>query len=364
MIDIKGRTTYSNCVSLGWNCATASSLSRLGLRSCSGPFDWYFSSYSGVLKQIEMNFLDFMNYDNLELDKTNERVFIDKKYGFICNHDIKKDFEAEWKNIHQKYKRRVTRFLEMVKQPTCFFRCIRDEDEVAYVNAEWEHAQKLLQKYNPNNCIIYIYRKGLNGLTDQVQSFALSGLDVLETYEQRYMFETSLELTNFCSSLLPKAVIQRNTLFDRHEGQTENAAIIDKCVREGINGIDRMILQCFGEASDTGIYLYGGGRIGIRLAKYLQERGVTIKGVIDSFRSEGVIEGFDVSSLDAVETGACIFLSVLNGKANDNIVKQIDGDRNDLIVRRFQDLSQFDIATLLKRLHRKTTATICDEGKG
>lgn len=32
-------TQYDNCISLGWFCGTASSLSKLGLRNFSEPFD-------------------------------------------------------------------------------------------------------------------------------------------------------------------------------------------------------------------------------------------------------------------------------------------------------------------------------------
>lgn len=67
----KERDKYENCVSLGWYCGCASSLSKLGLRSVSGPFDWYFSSYRSVLELIETEFVEFMNRENLEVDFIN-----------------------------------------------------------------------------------------------------------------------------------------------------------------------------------------------------------------------------------------------------------------------------------------------------
>jgi hypothetical protein len=90
---------YSNCISLGWFCGTASSLSRLGLRSYSGPFDWYFSHYWAVLNQIENDFKDFMKWENLELslDDASGRTFCDRKYGFCCNHDIKRTLSLSTK---------------------------------------------------------------------------------------------------------------------------------------------------------------------------------------------------------------------------------------------------------------------------
>ena len=69
---------YSNCISLGGNCSVACSLSKLGLRNASGPFDWYVSDFSSVLAQIENEFQDFMKRENLEIDIDNPKIFRDK----------------------------------------------------------------------------------------------------------------------------------------------------------------------------------------------------------------------------------------------------------------------------------------------
>lgn len=83
---------YSNCISLGWFCGTAGSMAKLGLRSHSGPFDWYYSDYWAVLKQMENDFSDFMMKENLKMMK--EGNFCDLKYGFRYLHDIKYDLET------------------------------------------------------------------------------------------------------------------------------------------------------------------------------------------------------------------------------------------------------------------------------
>lgn len=38
---------YENFISLGYFCSVALELQRLGLRSCSSPFDWCISEWSG-----------------------------------------------------------------------------------------------------------------------------------------------------------------------------------------------------------------------------------------------------------------------------------------------------------------------------
>lgn len=116
---------YKYCVSLGWFCGTASSLSRLGLRSTSGPFDWYFSDFASVIQVIHTHFSDFLLKENLMLES--DEVFTDKKYGFVYPHDLQSDLEKEYDAIYEKYKRRSERFLEMIKSPTLFFRAVRDE---------------------------------------------------------------------------------------------------------------------------------------------------------------------------------------------------------------------------------------------
>lgn len=48
----KEHSLFDNCISLGWFCGIASSMSQLGLRSVSGPFDWCYSDYWAVLTQM------------------------------------------------------------------------------------------------------------------------------------------------------------------------------------------------------------------------------------------------------------------------------------------------------------------------
>lgn len=96
---------------MGWYCGVASALARLGIRGHSGPFDWIFSDYSSVLYQIEHNFQDYLNIENLKVCDENEMFFKDLKYGFVYPHDIQMNFENEYHVIFEKYMRRVNFFL-------------------------------------------------------------------------------------------------------------------------------------------------------------------------------------------------------------------------------------------------------------
>ena len=206
---------YENCISLGWYCGTASSLSKLGLRSHAGPFDWYFSDYWAVLKQIEMKFSDFMTKSNLEIYDEAGKEFTDKVYGFHCNHDIKKDFDHEYPQIYERYMRRAKRFLEDIQTPSILFRTVRNEEEIKYINDNWEYAENLLKKFNKNNRIVYLYRDGLVGLTNNVESFHLNISKYgSEKHEMRYMFDSSAELIEYTNALISIEQMRNNKEYD------------------------------------------------------------------------------------------------------------------------------------------------------
>lgn len=207
---------YSNCISLGWFCGTACSMEKLGLRSCTGPFDWCFSEYWAVLKQIENRFSDFMQYDNLRVIEGKEKEFIDIKYQFHYNHDIKENFEAEYSEICEKYKRRSERFMKDILLPTLFFRTIRNQKEIEFINANWSYAEELLKQYNSQNRIVYVKCSSLEGLTDQVVAYDLTIPSYIgKKYEMRHMFDSSASLLSFCTNLINTEKLHNNLKFDK-----------------------------------------------------------------------------------------------------------------------------------------------------
>lgn len=316
---------YDNCVSLGWFCGTASSLSKLGLRSHSGPFDWYFSHLWAVISQIDNGFRDFMVKENLEIVDKDVKVFRDIKYGFHCNHDVQSSFEEEYSIIYERYMRRANTFMKMIKHPTVFFRCIRDDDEIKYINDNWEYIEKLLKSFNSNNQIVYVCHSGIKGLTDKVSVFELN-IDryIGKTYEMRHMFDNSEELLDYCASLLSIDQMQSNVAFDNMmNSQKLVAEYVNKCVEENIDDIDTVILDSLNTKSEDGIFLWGAGKYGIALARYLSDRNVVIRGIIDN-KGAGETRGdFLIQSPDAIPNEANIFIAVADKEANDSIVKQI-----------------------------------------
>ena len=57
---------FSNFISLGSACQTASSMEKYGLRGWSGPFDWLVTdSLQWVLHYMETDFADFLKKENI-----------------------------------------------------------------------------------------------------------------------------------------------------------------------------------------------------------------------------------------------------------------------------------------------------------
>ena len=206
---------FENCFSLGWSCDTASSLSRLGLRSEAGPFDWLVSDLPAVLSQIENGFADFMNRNDLEQIASCPGHFRDKKYGFQSAHDIKRSYEDEIDAVIEGYRRRAAGFMQKCTRPTIFFRCIIDNGEVRFINENYSYAEQVVKRLNEKNQIVYVLYAKMDPLTDKVLSFRLP---VEQTFgkilELRYLFVQSEELSGFCRKLIPEEKRRKNREYD------------------------------------------------------------------------------------------------------------------------------------------------------
>ncbi len=332
---------FDNCYSLGWFCGTTSSLQNIGLRTSSGPFDWYFSEFSGVLKQIEDDFVDFLNISNLDII-ANGTEFKDLKYGFHFIHDIKENFYEEIEAVREKYMRRINSFRSRISNPTVFFRCIQNQKEIDYINYNWMYADELVKKYNHQNEIIYVYKKDLKGLTNQVSSFSLDISDYIgKTYEMRHMFGYSKELCIFCNKLINPNQMKKNIDFDKRvNGQRVIAEYVSRMIREDLDGIDCYILDSLKAEKRDGIYIWGAGTLGIPLAKYLKKRKINILAIIDNSDIEKK-EGFNICKFDKVDDGAKIFISVCDSNSKDSIVEQIRRTHKKTIISYYQELYEY-----------------------
>ena len=241
---------FEHCFSLGWSCDTACSLSRLGLRSEAGPFDWLLSDFPAVLSQLENGFTDFMNQEHLKKIDSDPGYFYDKKYKFVGVHDIRSSYEDEIDGVIEEYRRRAARMLQSSAQPTVFFRCIRDNDEVRFINENRDYADRVVKRLNEKNEIVYVLYAEMDSLTDRVTSFRLPVNRTLGKFlEMRYLFDQSDALSDFCRNLIDAETQKKNREYDSSANrERELEAIRKKYIyredAEKLRCIERALNDC------------------------------------------------------------------------------------------------------------------------
>ncbi len=206
---------FEKFISLGWYCGTAAAMSKLGIRSFSGPFDWYQSDFSGVLNCLDNDFDDFLEKKNLvQLDI--EGQFKDLKHGFLYIHELKSKLENDYEEIYCKYMRRICLFREQIKERTCFIRCIRDRQELEYIKKNSEYIDSIIKKFNVDNGIIYVISNKISNNEILAPEF----FKVESVYsgdnrnELRNLFDSNENLKEFCISNFCENKRMKNLFFD------------------------------------------------------------------------------------------------------------------------------------------------------
>lgn len=214
---------FENFISLGYYCGVAASMSKLGIRSCSGPFDWYISGFQGVLECIENDFCDFLDVNNLKV-VSNGIAFEDKKHNFYLGHEIKVSFEQDYETIYRKYMRRINVFKEQIKKKTCFMRAVWDGEELLYIKNNMQHINMIIKKQNAENEIVYIVSNRISGSNDLPYPFFVvdSSYEGRRIEEIRKLFDDNMDLQAFCTENFDEKKRYRNMIFDL---QKENRRI-------------------------------------------------------------------------------------------------------------------------------------------
>lgn len=313
---------FVNCISLGWFCGTAASMNKYGLRGFSGPFDWFNSDLPSVLEQINEGFQDFMSKDNLELVAGAPRTFVDKKYGFMCFHDIKVDFEREYPDIKCRYDRRSARFLEAVKNPSCLLRAVRNEKEVEYINSNSAYISEVVTKYNIDNEVIFLLP---DNITEDINEFCFIRLRReygFDSYSLRTMFDSSKEMVNLSRILLPPESILRNQEFDRTDNSSVAAEVYKMISNNDIRVLEAVVKKLEVEQAD-GIYIWGAGHHGMAMYKYLTSKGVKINAVVDINAMSLAKPGIPLVTPSEIPKNAKIFIAIASVKYCDEAMEMI-----------------------------------------
>ncbi len=247
---------FKNFISLGYYCNVAASMSRLGIRSQSGPFDWYISDFQGVLDCLENNFGDFLYKENLQ-ECMNGFAIKDVKHNFYLRHEISISFAHDYADIYDKYIRRINFFREQIKQPTCFIRAVRDDNELDFIKSNMEYINSIIKKSNDNNEIIYIASSILSaGQEISYPFFVVESMNEGGNEgEIRKLFDSNTQLKDFIVNHFNETVRYKNMVFDL---QKENSILQYRY------GLMKKISQMNMKKTEIPreIIIYGAGNVG------------------------------------------------------------------------------------------------------
>lgn len=321
-------------VSLGPACPIASSMSKYGLRSFSGPFDWLITSdFSWVLYHIDTSFKEFLLYENLEpikedilyenlepiekdiiyenlksiYEDTCPNWFYDKQSNIIFLHDSE-DFRKEYAALKRKYDRRIDRFLEISKRRVCYLRRISNEEEMIYIENHAEYIHNVLCKYNPNSEIIFVCDEAL----PVPDKFHFKFFKMKEKYSQasrnalRTYFDYAEDFLLFCGENYSSASLIKNLMFDY---KTELPGII--LLERRYKTLTSLIVHDFQKDTFSDkVIIYGAGAIGIEL--YQRIKNLTkVRCFIDRDKAGGEFDNIEIISVDDLkyESGIKIIVS-------------------------------------------------------
>lgn len=286
---------FSNVVSLGCFCGPAASMEYNGFRSFSGPFDWCCTEFTGILHNIENNFNDFMLRENLmQIDKL---AFNDIKNSFLYNHDLTNNatLDQAYPLIKEKYNRRIVKFLDAIKTPTCFIRALSNKEELLYIRKHYREIQELLIRYNCNNEIIYIIPKDIGNIGDYkdipIKIFQIEKYDVTNKNTVMHMFDQNANICEWLRNRVDPRIIADNLFFENEK------LLLDK---EKFSSRYNLALSLcnfnakkYSDENRSKIIIYGAGKMGkIFYDKLLNKKNVI--GFIDQCPQEDIYKNIPI----------------------------------------------------------------------
>lgn len=290
---------FSNFISLGSACLTASSMSKYGLRSCSGPFDWLVTdSLEWVLHYMENDFEDFLLKDNLERMAEYPKAFRDKASGFVFHHDYEYPFEEKYDELKDRYQRRTDRFNKATENPTCFLRSVINPDEIEYISREYEYINDVIKRKNSKSEIIFLIRKDVE-LTKTVQfrHYIMPGAYTGGVGKViRNWFDGADEFLEYCFRNTDVMDLMKNVAFDRKHMETEYQFV-------QLRYWTLLKLVDFDSAHvklPKEIIIYGAGNIGKTLYYKIKSQ-CKVKCFVDKVNYGNSIDGIPVIRLDEVD---------------------------------------------------------------
>lgn len=159
------KNSFSSYWSLGNDCLAASILKEIGLRQCSGPFDWIAGlSYLDKLELINNNFARFLNKDDLEYQDRKSlegTIYVRNLYSnALFIHDFKDKSIDDFNKVANKYHRRQSRFLSLIKETNILFLYIENTennfDYIKNIDSVIDFTQKVSDKIGVNHISVIL----------------------------------------------------------------------------------------------------------------------------------------------------------------------------------------------------------------
>ncbi len=194
------KKNYENYISLGFFCSVAIDIQEFGLRDFSYPFDWLITSkFEKVISLISSSFDGFMEYDNMYQNRKKREQYKDIQNDISFYHDFSpfKSFDIQYRDVKEKYKRRIERFYNNIKNPTLFIRYIRDIDELRYIEKKYDDIDKIIKGFCPENDIIFIANDNINSSIITLYNVPIDSGDVVS----RHPFKSNHQLEEFFKSV-------------------------------------------------------------------------------------------------------------------------------------------------------------------
>ncbi len=328
---------FSNFVSLGGSCYTASSMSKYGLRSWSGPFDWLVSNdFEWILHYLENDFADFLLRENLDRWNGYAGKFRDKKSGFIFQHDEEYPFEEEYDKLRLKYQKRINKFLEEIKKPTCFLRFTADAHEMEYISNNSNYIKGVIKSKNEHNEIVFLVRDTIEysetiSFRHYILSIKHAGKNAPTREELRNAFDGSDAFLEYCASNYNSLELMRNIIFDhkKEERFRQDQARYHTLIK--LLEFDFSQIQ-FPEE----IIIYGAGNIG----KYLYQKvkgKCRIRCFVDQ-EKDGVIDGIPIMKLEEIDADENINVVVTPTYDFANIFEKVKAHCSKAVVDSLDDI--------------------------
>ena len=309
---------FSNFVSLGTACPVASSMSKYGLRSFSGPFDWLITSrFDIVLHYLENDFKDFLEKSKLEsIDEAGLRfknsggvVFLHEEYPFKERYDA----------LEQKYRKRIDRFLRETEKRTCFLRFCANSEEISYILENYQYIEKIIKKRNNQNEIIFLIKKDYYFQKPLPFQYYIMPVESPGKALRNY-FDGANQFLDYCAHHFDAVSMMRNLEFDVKKRDEETQMRIKQRRYETL--LKLFDLDCTKISIPKDIIIYGAGNIGVSFYKKVKGICNTIC-FVDRKRAGEKIDDLPIIKVEELDYGNNADIIVTATYDYDNISEEI-----------------------------------------